>query len=370
MQWLSLILILPYLLLLFRIYTNLRKISIDVTITNPVTPVSVVVACRNEEDNLPHLLNKISKQNYPKTLFEIIIVDDNSTDRTFEIASSYKEIFKVSVLKNSGNGKKSALRTGILASSGTLIITTDADCSMGSCWISSFAAFYERKRPDMIIGPVQLAPERGFFGRFQELEFLSLQGITAGSANGGSAVMCNGANLAFTKEAYIRNQGNLHPETASGDDVFLLHSLKEETDSKIFWLESADALITTLQSGTIARFLRQRSRWISKGKYYSDKLTIVLAVVTFITICVQVSLLIAALIIPSAIWIFTLFFVLKSFPDYLIIRNRAERYGRKKILCWFLPAQVFYPFYIIGVAIVSIKKSLSFRINSPFLRGT
>src|SRR5450759_598001 len=284
MHWLPAILILPYIFLLLKIYRSLLKIKTFNVSTDPVTFVSVVVACRNEQENLPLLLNSIAGQDYPKGLFEAIIVDDNSTDRTNEIASCFTGISNIIAINNNGKGKKQAIRTGINASSGILIITTDADCRMGKRWIRTIAAFYEKHKPDMIICPVQIEPGPGFFGRFQELEFLSLQGITAGSVFSGDATMCNGANLSFTREAYLNHTDNLHFEIASGDDIFLLHSLKKQIQSKILWLESPDVVITAASSPTVGSFLKQRRRWISKGKTYKDRFTILLGIVTFVTI--------------------------------------------------------------------------------------
>jgi cellulose synthase/poly-beta-1,6-N-acetylglucosamine synthase-like glycosyltransferase len=271
MHWLPVILVLPYVFLLLKIYRSLLKIKTFNVSTDPLTFVSVVVACRNEQKNLPLLLNSIAGQDYPKGLFEVIIVDDNSTDRTFEIASDFTGPGNIIAINNRGKGKKQAIRTGINASSGILIITTDADCRMGKRWIRTIAAFYEKHKPDMIICPVQIGLKAGFFGRFQELEFLSLQGITAGSVFSGDATLCNGANLSFTREAYLNNTDNLHFEIASGDDIFLLHSLKKQIRSrKILWLESPDTVVTAASSPTVGSFLKQRRRWISKGKAYSD----------------------------------------------------------------------------------------------------
>ena len=116
---------------------------------------------------------------------------------------------------------------------------------MGKSWIRTIAAYFEENNPDMIICPVQLDGKQGFFARFQELEYLSLQGITAGTAAGGNGIMCNGGNLAFTREAYLNHADHLHMELATGDDVFLLHSLKKDPGSKIIWLESQEAVVTT-----------------------------------------------------------------------------------------------------------------------------
>ena len=224
------------------------------------------------------------------------MLDDNSTDKTFEIADGFTGLSNILTINNKGRGKKQALRTGILISKGNLIITTDADCRMGKNWIRTIAAFYEMNKPDMIICPVKLESVPGFFGRLQELEFLSLQGITAGCALSGNATMCNGANLAFTREVYLNHSDNLHDEINSGDDIFLLHSLKKENESKILWLESPDAMVTTKSSSTFGSFLKQRSRWISKGKAYKDRYTILLGIVTFVTIFLQVSYFIALFI--------------------------------------------------------------------------
>ena len=266
MHWLIAILVLPYFLILLNIYRSLLKIKTYRISTESGTFISVVVACRNEQENLPVLLYNIACQDYPKELFEVIIVDDNSTDRTFETASGFTGIDNILAIRNNGHGKKAAVETGINASSGSLIITTDGDCRIGRNWLRTIAAFYEEHKPDMIICPVQIESGSGFFGRFQELEFLSLQGLTAGSALSGDPVMCNGANLAFTPEVYHDHSQNLHFEIASGDDIFLLYSLKKQNRSKIFWLESPESIVTTAPSPSIWSFLKQRKRWISKAR--------------------------------------------------------------------------------------------------------
>ena len=112
MLWLTVILILPYILVLLKIYRSLLTIKSFNTTTNPSIFVSVVVACRNEQENLPRLLKSLSAQNYPDELFEVIIVNDNSTDKTFETASDFCDIKNIVVINNKGTGKKQAIRTG------------------------------------------------------------------------------------------------------------------------------------------------------------------------------------------------------------------------------------------------------------------
>lgn len=358
MQWLPAILILPYFFILLKIYRSLLKIKPLTAEKNQSAFVSVVVACRNEEKELPGLLKDFSLQNYPPEKYEIIIVDDNSTDSTFMIAERFKGIQNIRIISNQGKGKKQALKTGISFAKGDLILTTDADCRIGTNWISTISSFSEATNADMMICPVRIAESPGFFGRFQELEFLSLQGITAGTAISENATMCNGANLAFTKEAYYKNLENLRFEIPTGDDVFFLHSLKEQPGSKILWLESKDAAVTTTGTSSLREYLNQRKRWMSKSSAYKDRNSIIIGIVTFITILVQISVLIAAILNQIFIPVLLLIFVVKAIPDYLILRNTTKRYNCSNLMNWFLPAQIIYPFYVLSVVIAYAAEKL------------
>jgi cellulose synthase/poly-beta-1,6-N-acetylglucosamine synthase-like glycosyltransferase len=349
MYWLPAILILPYVLLLLKIYGNLRRLKTFYVSHDPQTFVSVVVACRNEEKNLYDLLNHISAQSFPRELFEVIIVDDNSTDTTFETASEFTGNINIQTVKNRATGKKEAIRTGVSLAKGKLIITTDADCRMGNNWIKTIAAFFEKTGADLIICPVRIEPSAGFFGKFQELEFLSLQGITAGTAGDGNGTMCNGANLGFKREVYYKNVKNLRFDVPTGDDIFFLHSLKKKADSKVLWLESDDALVTSRAVRSLRAYLNQRKRWISKAGKYSDGTTILLGILTFAAVVLQISYFFASFLCIPLMRVFLSVLILKSVPDFLILFNTSNRYGKRNLMKWFLPAQLLYPFYVLSV---------------------
>ncbi len=359
MHWFLLIFLIPYLYRLLKLYRSLRGIKPYFVSNNPGIFVSVIIACRNEENNLPFLLKDISEQDYPPGLFEVIVVDDNSSDRTYAIAAAFSGIQNLRAYKNKGKGKKSAIRTGTKTASGELIVTVDADTGMKAGWLRTIASFYEHNRPEMIICPVILEVSGGgFFRRFQELEFLGLQGITAGSAEAGDPLMCNGANLAFTSGAFQKHGNNLHDELASGDDVFLLHNIKSESCSVIRWLESEEATVKAAAASTIRAFLRQRARWISKAGFYTDHSTKITAAATLTAVLLQLGTMTASFADNRFILLAGAVLFLKSIPDYLILRNTATRYNKRSLLRWFVPSQLVYPFYVIAVA-----------FNSPYRRG-
>lgn len=355
MHWLILLLLIPYIYILLRIFLNLLKLTPYTGIDSASTFVSIIIAARNEESNLPLLLNDISSQDYPPGLFEVIVIDDNSTDATYETAAEFKKIYNLRVYRNAGKGKKSAIRTGVRYAYGNLIITVDADCRLNKEWLKTIISFYEKEKPDMIISPVILKGSEGFFQRFQELEFLSLQGITAGSAIVGDPVMCNGANLCFTKESYERHAMDLHEELASGDDIFLLHSMKKDNKERILWLESQSATVTSETSPSIKSFIIQRARWISKAGVYKDVSTKILAIITLTAVMVQIASLVACIFTTDFFVVFAVVFLLKSVPDYLILLNTTARYRKKSLMRWFPAAQFVYPFYVITVIAASIS---------------
>jgi cellulose synthase/poly-beta-1,6-N-acetylglucosamine synthase-like glycosyltransferase len=353
MFWLLIIPFIPYFFLLLYIFRGLLSSIQPKAESSSDLPVSIIIACKNEEESLPLLLHDLSAQNYPSGLFEVIVVDDESEDNTLSVADSFKGISGIKVLGSAGPGKKSAIRTGILAASGDLIITTDADCRLNHGWISSMASFYVRYKPDLIIGPVQFTEVSGFFHRFQELEFLSLQGITAGTAALGHPTMCNGANLAFNSGIYKRHSTGLHDDIPSGDDIFLMQRIHAEKGS-ILWIDDQDAIVETEPSSSMKQFLRQRARWLSKSGAYEDNFTIFLAVVTLAVNLDLSALLIFSIFLPHLFTVCLVAFILKSVADLLILTEITRRYKKRNLLWWFIPAQVIYPFYVITVSVYSL----------------
>lgn len=369
MEWFTPIGALPYLVLFLYIYRNLLKTRTYHPPKNPGIFVSVIIPCRNEENNIEELLGCIARQDYPSGNFEVIVVDDHSEDDTYKKASSFKLLRNLQVIPGEGTGKKNAIRSGISISRGNLIVTTDGDCRMGSDWLTAIASYYSDLMPDLIVCPVKLQQTTGFFGKFQELEFLALQGVTAGSLLAGHPSMCNGANLSFTREIYEKHTGKLRFNIPSGDDIFLLQSVKKDKTGNIKWLESPHAIVETSSSPGIIQFIRQRARWISKAGAYHDRFTILLAVVTLLTIILELLLYAAIFARTEYMAVLGIVIFIKSVPDFLIIRNTARRYSLSHLMKWFLPAQIIYPVYVIAVIIYSLIVPYSGSFSYPSPKG-
>ena len=145
--------------------------------------VSVVVACRNEETNIKHLIKDIMNQNFDKYRFQIVIVNDHSEDKTLEIL--YKESEKwnnlhIVCMNDDEIGKKNAIRKGIRFTNGDVILCTDADCRIGRNWIKTILSNFTNKKIKFVAGLVQFSSENNFLNKFQSLELLSL--VSSGAA--------------------------------------------------------------------------------------------------------------------------------------------------------------------------------------------
>lgn len=257
------------------------------------TVISVIIPARNEALNLPVLLQSILAQSYPAHLFEVIVIDDFSTDRTAEIISAYSNTnIKLLSLKDYepddklNSYKKRAIETGINKSQGSLIVTTDADCYLPQNWLTTIAAFYEKNNPVFIAAPVAINNSISFIEIFQALDFMTLQGITGASVYKKFHSMCNGANMAYEKKVFYEVDGFKGIDAiASGDDMLLMHKIFKCYPQKVLFLKSPDAIAETQPVKTIGGFFNQRIRWASKADKYEDKrLLPVLAVVYFFNV--------------------------------------------------------------------------------------
>lgn len=249
----------------------------------PSTRVSLIIAARNEEENIGRTLEAVTTQHYPEALLEVIVVDDHSTDRTGEIVKSYASRGVRLLTLNQGDKlnsyKKFAIDQAIRASSGEVILTTDADCRMGPDWIGTIVRYMEQSDTWMVSSPVCYDQEKSYFERLQTLEFLYLIGIGAAGIGNGNPTTCNGANFAYRKSLFFQMDGFKGiDDLASGDDELLLHKVAEVYPTKIGFCQSRDAVVYTDAKPDLGSFLSQRKRWASKSTKYKDKKVVVLGV--------------------------------------------------------------------------------------------
>lgn len=361
-----------YCILIYHITLGLKKLTyspID-DLSNHFTEhelvkyfVTILVAARNEEQSIGKCLESLIHQDYPIEKYEVIIIDDQSTDRTEELVkeaiASYPEVIRL--LSTIGNGgKKEAIHLGLKEAKGDIILTTDADCVVPPTWISKYNYHFRVTDAAYISGPVMMNNDRSFFSTFQALEFNSLIASTAGLTAIGRPVMSNGANMGFALEAFkqvsLLHTANLktteekdimQKTKASGEDVFTMLSLKQHFgSSKISFLYSPDAIVFTQPHLKVRDFIKQRIRWVSKSNGYKDFDVIYTALSVFsknfLLVLLPLYLIIQAIFFSTGqTWVYNLIslsaaFVCKLVVDYLLLNIYTRTMGQREIM-WYLP---------------------------------
>ncbi|HEX3384519.1 MAG TPA: glycosyltransferase [Mucilaginibacter sp.] len=247
------------------------------------TKVTVLIAARNEENNIALTIGDLLAQDYPRELTEIIIVDDHSTDRTAEIIRSYADrgikLLQLNEDQPLNSYKKKAISKAIAMSSGDLMVATDADCRMGNQWLSSVVGYFESNDLVMISSPVAFFEEKNLFEYLQTLEFAYLIGLGASFIGNNRASTCNGSNLAYRKDVFYEVGGFKGiDDLASGDDELLLQKVALRYPGRIGFLKQRGAIVYTHAKHTLRSFMNQRRRWASKSTHYKDKRVVALAV--------------------------------------------------------------------------------------------
>ena len=272
-----------FFILLFTAYSGLILFFWRSWITIPVphlendiqhtTLISVIVAARNEEANIGNLLQALENQTYPKHLFEIIVIDDHSSDGTADIALQFQHVKLLRLENDAINSyKKKAIEKGIAAASNDLIVTTDADCVPPPGWLETIASFQVLTNAGFIVAPVSFSCSPKVVEMFQAMDFLVLQGITGASVYKGFLSMCNGANLAYRKKLFAEVGGfSSIDHIASGDDMLLIQKIADYMPEQIRYLKAEVAIVNTLPMPSWKQFLNQRTRWASNATYYDDK---------------------------------------------------------------------------------------------------
>ncbi|HTE00908.1 MAG TPA: glycosyltransferase [Mucilaginibacter sp.] len=318
------------------------------------TKVTVLIAARNEDERITYTIEDILAQDYPKHLIEIIIVDDHSTDRTADIIRSYADrgvkLLQLNEDKPLNSYKKKAIAQAIGMSNGDLMVATDADCRMGSAWLSSVVSYYQTNDLVMISSPVTYFEERSLFEYMQTLEFAYLIGIGAAFIGNGRASTCNGANFAYRKDVFYEVGGFAGiDDLASGDDELLLQKVAEGYPHRIGFLKRREAVVYTHAKHTLNEFLQQRRRWASKSTKYKDKKIVALAVSIWLF---NLSLLVNAGLGFYDIFFFKLFalqFLLKYLFEVALLLPITTFFRRTSLvglLIIIIPIHIIYFVYV------------------------
>ncbi len=321
--------------------------------------ISIVISARNEASNIGECLKQIINQNFTKELFEIILVDDASTDNTYTIAHDILLESNISfelIRQNMHHGKKNNLALAIKKSKGALIITTDADIYYRHPnWLLTISDYFRSYSPNMLVMPVDYQSQSGLLEKFQIIENIALTGITAGFTGLQKSFMCNGANLAFKKTAFNTTNGyHSHLHVSSGEDVFLLEEIKKIDASSVHYALLRELIVKTKPLNSWKEFFHQRVRWASKAKYNPNHLNLLAGFIIIGANLLFLALFVAILKKSFIIPYLSIFAISKFVFDFLLLFLASDFLGRIKSIWWIIPFECLYWIYALIVGITSL----------------
>jgi len=335
--------------------------------------VSVLVAARNEAENIEAILSDLLKQDYPPDLFEVIVIDDGSDDDTLQKCTRLKEThLTLKVLSNkNGEGKKAALKTGIEQASYSLIAAVDADCRVSNQWLKTMVSQWKSESTKMLLGPVVLAPSPTLFQQIQSQEMLATMGLTGGAAAYGKPVMANGANIMFDKEAFNEIGGYENNGNPSGDDVFTMLKMDEKWPGSIDFTKDFRAIVQTSPQENFSEFWQQRKRWLSKKSGYSNKWVRASAWITYAANVTGLAALLTVMFNFGSSYMDELLWLLfiKTIMDLMIIRTVRKDLQPDCSMWNIIPAEIFIVTYVSIIGLIGNAKKYTWKGRSVKVNG-
>ena len=327
---------------------------------------SVIIAARNEEANIGRCLQSLVQQNYPRDSFELLVVDDRSTDETSAIVNNYAlryphvRLLKVDRPSSDLPPKKNALNMGIKASRYDVLAFTDADCVAGSEWLSCLSREF---LPDvgLVAGysPIEQRYPPKFLPRWADffLRYLEIKNSLGAAAAIGldRSYLCTGRNLAYRKIVFEEVNGyELIKQSVSGDDDLFIQLVRKKTKWKMRYMVSPESRVETLPPASFSSFVNQRKRHFSAGNYYPVQMKIMFGLIHSFNALTLLSL----VVVPFA-GLMTA--VAKFAVDGWYFSKGVHLLGDNRLLRSFIPLEIAAIFYNTLIGPLGVFGSFSWK---------
>lgn len=352
---LSLIVIIGSLILIF-IFPNFTKKKVDTSFN---LTLSIVVAFKNEKNNLESLISSLNNLNYPADDYEVILIDDNSTDDSYQIAAKLVQGKSNYHLLKADNkkfpAKKGALEIGITNSKFPYILVTDADCLPANNWLSGYSMKF-KEGCDLIFGLAPFFQTKGIINKISCFDNLRSQLLTFSLAKLNLPYSTAARNLGFRKTAFEEIGGFRNTlETLSGDDDLLIReAIKHKLRIGIVDYEDSQVLSNTKL--TLNDYLYQKARHTQTSRHYLPVHIIILGLWHSSNILALSSIFFLAvkplLAVP---------FFIKLFFDIVSVLKFQKIFQYKFKLYQIIYLQILYEIFLVINFISSFKKIIVWK---------
>jgi len=344
--------------LIFIIFRHYWKNTSPIKAPDGYTPlVSILIPVRNEENKLAALFASLQQLQYPH--LQIIFTNDFSEDESVvlleaAVAEAVNRGADWKLLHSTKTGKKAAQTTSVLAATGEIIVSTDADCQFHPDWINQLVAPFADPKILLVAGPVMTLPVKSqIFSGFQHIEWSSILLVTKLAFGLGTPFMCSGANMAYRRATFLDLKGydgNSH--LLSGDDEFLLKKiLRRYGPTATTYLNQSEVLVKTAAQESWSDLFAQRARWASKWTAHKNIGHIIIAVVPFI---MQLLFIVSPVLLfmgGAGCLLFLLFWSVKIAIETKVVGSLLNGFGQKPPFWTFVTTSFIHPVYALITAV-------------------
>jgi len=365
--------------------------------------VSVLIAARNEEDNIGKCLASLVKpatergdefvppssekmlssekirsaaqeaafpargeasfQDYPADKYEIVVVNDRSTDNTLNIIKEFQETYpnviclSIEVDPVNMTGKQNAVNEGLKICKGEIILNTDADCVVGPSWISSMVDNFDEQTGLVMGYPVthERRQKRRLFEKLQSLDLVYLVNYAAGCVGLGRAVSCIGNNLGFRREVIDDIGGYENLGYTLTEDAALIQAVDKNTQWRIDVARDKDSVIITEPAESLKQLYNQRRRWILGGRDTKTNSMILLHLIfayhLLLLMLLPVGILFSIFSSKTLLLSLSSCIFVKLSLDAILSWRILRRLGRLDLLKFIVPYEGFLIFYSVLVSV-------------------
>lgn len=340
--------IIGYLIQSYIFYSGTKKKFPKIN-EDELPTATIIVAARNEVNNILRCLESLDKVEYPNEKLEIIIVDDNSTDGTGLVIENFiknrPKFKKINTKKEIGRlkGKTNALANAIEIAKSEIILTTDADCAVHPLWAKTLASYYQKDVAIVNGFTSQVADD--YFSGMQSLDFTYLLTVASGTINYNFPLSCIGNNMSFRKSAYYEVGGYENLPFSVTEDFNLLFAIHSLNKYKIIFPLDKSAHVVSKPCKSYLELYRQKKRWGVGGLKVPFYGYIVMSngVLTHLSI----------ILLPFFFSYYGLILsLIKFLIDFTLLFNINKRLDVQKNIKYFISFQIYYILYVIALPIV------------------
>ncbi len=323
--------------------------------------VSIVVPARNEEQNIRNCIESLAMNSYPKDKYEIIAVDDRSTDQTLEILNklnlaidnlcvvAINETNKIQSLK----GKPGALQYGINNAKGEIILMTDADCIVGPEWIRTIVNEFADKDVALVASFTNVIGNK-IFDKIQAVEWVYMHTMASAGVGLNQPLGCYGNNLSFRKKDFDALGGYSGIDFSVTEDLALLQAMVS-SGKKIRYLTHPESDVDTFPCLTLGEYFKQHHRWAIGGLALGWRATVFIVTSASLWIGIILSIIDMNFILLSCV------FANRILWDYLLIGSSLAKLRKHELHQWIPVSIIFLSFAELIIPFLLLKPNVEWK---------